>query len=102
MVQEPSTDRNDILTGEIIPPDRTRSRSGIWVSAKTPGSRGFAYAATPRPFVIILALLAFAILLTAILLLLLGTLLIWIPAFGLLLAVVLMSGFVRRHFRRLR
>jgi hypothetical protein len=105
MAQEPSTDRKDVVNGEIIPPDRpdaqpTRSRSGIWISVGTPGS-GFNYAAAPRPFVIILMLLALATLLTVILVLLLGTLLIWIPIFGVLLALALLSGFIRRHFRRL-
>jgi Flp pilus assembly protein TadB len=106
MAQEPDTDRNDAVTGEIIPPDRTHARStrgtpGIRISAKTPGS-GFIYAATPRPFVIVMVLLAFAILLAAILLFLLGTLLIGILAFGVLLTVLLLSRFIRRHFRRLR
>jgi hypothetical protein len=106
MAQEPNTDRNDVVSGEIIPPDRTdaqsrRSRSGIWISVGTPGS-GFSYAAAPRPFVIILVLLALAILLTVILVFLLGTLLIWIPIFGVLVALALLSDFIRRHVRRLR
>ena len=106
MAQEPSTDRKDVVNGEVIPPDRTdaqptRSRSGIWISVGTPGS-GFGYAAAPRPFVIILTLLALAILLTVILVFLLGTLLIWIPIFGALVALALLSGFIRRHFGRLR
>lgn len=105
MTEEPNTDRN-VVSGEIIPPDRTdarptRSRSGIWVSVGTPGS-GFSYAAAPRPFVIILVLLAFAVLLTVILVVLLGTLLIWVSIFGVLVALALLSGFIRRHFGRLR
>ena len=104
MAQEPSTDRKDVVNGEVIPPDRTdaqptRSRSGIWISVG-PGS-GFSYVAAPRPFVIILVLLGLAILLTVILVFLLGTLLIWIPVFGVLVALALLSGFIRRHFGRL-
>jgi hypothetical protein len=106
MAQELNSDRNEVLSGEIIPPDRTdaqpmRGRSGIWISVGSPGS-SFSYAAAPQPFVIILVLLALAILLTLVLLFLLGTLLIWIPIFGVLVALALLSGFVRRHFRRLR
>jgi hypothetical protein len=107
MAQEPDTDRNDVVTGEIIPPDRTDARpthsiSGIWISAKTPGSKGFAYSATPGPLVIILALLALGILLAVTLLFLLGTLLIWIVVFGIFLAALLLAGLVRENFRRLR
>jgi hypothetical protein len=107
MAQEPDTDRNDVVTGEIIPPHRTHarsphSRSGIWISAKTPGSGGFAYSATPGPLAIILALLALGILLAVILLFLLGTLLIGIVVFGVCLAALLLAGFVRGNFRRLR
>jgi hypothetical protein len=105
MAQEPNTDR-EVISGEIIPPDRTdgqpaRGRSGIWISVGTPGN-GFGYAAAPRPLVIILVLVALAILLTVIIVFLLGTLLIWIPLFGVLVALALLSGFVRRHFGRLR
>jgi hypothetical protein len=106
MAQDPNTERNNVVSGEIIPPDRadaqpTRGRSGIWISVGTPGS-GFSSAAAPRPFVIILVLVALAILLTVILVFLLGTLLIWIPLFGVLVALALLSGFIRRHFGSLR
>lgn len=106
MAQQPDAKRDDIVTGEIIPPDRAdaqpaHSRSGIWISVKTPGSGHFA-TATPGPFVIILVLLAFAILLAVLFLFLIGALLIWIPVAALLLAVLLLYGFIRGHFRRLR
>jgi hypothetical protein len=106
MAQEPKSDRNEVLSGEIIPPDRTdarspHGRSGIWISMGTPGS-GFSYAAAPGPLVIILVLLALAILLALIFVFLIGTLLLWIPIFGVLVAVALLSGFARRHFRHLR
>ncbi len=101
MAQELNSDRNDVVSGEIIPPDRTdsqpaRGRSGIWISVGAPGG-GFSYAAAPRPFVIILVLLALAVLLTVILVVLLGTLLIGISIFGALVALALLSGFIRRH-----
>jgi hypothetical protein len=107
MAQGPDTDRNDVVTGEIIPPDRTHapsthSRSGIWISAKRPGSRGFAYSATPGPLAIILALLALGILLAVILLFLLGTLLIGTVVVGVFLAALLLAGLVRGNSRRLR
>jgi hypothetical protein len=107
MAQEPDTDRNHIMTGEIIPPDRTdarptHSRSGIRISAKTPGSSGFAYSATPGPLGIILALLALGILLAVILLFLLSTLLIGTVVVGVFLAALLLAGLVRGNFRRLR
>jgi hypothetical protein len=105
--REPDTDRNDVVTGEIIPPDRTdarptHGRSAIWISAKTPGSKGFSYSATPGPLAITLALLALGILLAVILLFLLGTLLIGIVVFGVFLAALLLAGLVRGNFRRLR
>jgi hypothetical protein len=108
MAQEPMADRDDVVTGpEIIPPDRAHGRSarggsGIWISVKTKGRGRPGYVATPRPFAIILALVALGILLTVILLFLLGALLIWIPVFSLLLAVLLLTGIVRGYFRRLR
>jgi hypothetical protein len=101
-------DRDDVVTGpEIIPPDRARGRSanggsGNLFSVNTKGSRRVGHVATPGPLAVILALVAFCILLTVILMFLLGTLLIWIPLFSLLLAALLLTGIVRGLFRRLR
>jgi hypothetical protein len=91
---------------EVIPPDRTdkraaRGKSGIWIFVERRGEGHHAYVA-PGPFAVILALLVFGILLTAALLFLLGTLLIWIPVLGVLVAVLLLSSLLRGYFRRLR
>ena len=108
MAQGPNAERDNIATdSEIIPLDLARgrsahSRSGVWISVNTPGSGRLAYVATPGPIAIILVLLTLGILLAAILLFVLGTLLLWISVFGVLLAALFLSGIFRGYLRRLR
>jgi hypothetical protein len=95
--------RNDV---EMIRSDRAndgaaRGRSGIWISVNARGDGHHAYVAT-GPFAIILALLALGILLTAAFLFLLGTLPIWIPVLGVIVAVLFLSSLFRGYFQRFR
>jgi hypothetical protein len=86
---------------EIIPPGQATSQSRIWISWQAPGSRG-AYIRMPGPLAIALAILVFGILLGAILIILLGALLVWIPVTIVLVAALVVTARLRTGFRRFR
>ena len=92
---------------EIIPPgrDERRGRGGgdayVWTSFDDRGTHRI-YVARPGPFSIIVALILAGLVLAAIVLLLAGLVLFWIPVVVLVVAALLLSGYVRYYWRRLR
>jgi len=89
---------------EIIPPSRGGGREGasrIWISVDESG-RERIYVARPGPFSIILALLFTGIVIAAVVLVLLGVVLFWIPVAIIIVAALILSGTIRYYWRRLR
>ena len=85
---------------EIIPPDRSRPRSGraqsrVWISIDT--SRGRTGKA-PGLFGVIIAILLVTFVLAVVLMLLLGALLIWVPVVAVVVAAALIAGLLRGRF----
>jgi hypothetical protein len=98
--------RRPAVEPEIIPPDRTgaaRDAKRPWarVSIRTPQG-SYDYAAKPGPVTIMLAILAFGGLAAIVLLILLGTILVLIPALAVLIALLILSAFLGRNARRIR
>ena len=94
---------------EIIPPDRpdrgryreqNRGEQRIWVSL---GRNGFnrVYIARPSPFAMILAALMLGLAGLAVVVVLLGAVLLWLPVTVLVVAGLILSGALRGYFRRL-
>lgn len=88
---------------EIIPPGRAgaKRRSHIWMSIDESGTHRF-YLARPGPFTIFVALVLAGLVVAAIVLLLLGVVLIWIPAVVLIVGALLLSVTIRSYWRRLQ
>ena len=89
---------------EIIPPSRGGGRegaSGIWISVDGNGNERI-YVARPGPFSVILALLFTGIVIAAVVLVLLGVVLFWIPVAIFIIAALLLSGTIRYYWRRLQ
>jgi hypothetical protein len=89
---------------EIIPPDRggrgsahASSRARVFVDTHRTER---IYVATPGPLGIILVALTAGILLTVLFILLLGAFLIWVPLVIFFVAGAIVSGILRRKFRR--
>jgi len=89
---------------EIIPPGRgeRRGERTIWVSLDDQGGTQRIYVAQPGPFAIIAALVIAGLVLAGIVLLLLGLVLFWIPVVILIVAALLLTGYIRYYWRRLR
>jgi hypothetical protein len=112
MPRDPDTGRSEPeqprSEPEIIPPDRGgragRGDGYVWVSTGGQGGqRGQRiYMARPGPFSIILALLIAGLVLAAIVLLLLGLVLFWIPVVIFIVAAVLLAGYTRHYWARLK
>lgn len=91
---------------EIIPPRRDagglNGPSGIWIRIdKRSGGRRVVIA-RPGPLSIILGLILIGLVAALVLLVLAGVVLIWIPVLVATILLVLLSGAVRRHWRRLQ
>jgi len=86
---------------EIIPPDRSGRPDAeyVWTDRR---STHRIYVARPGPFSIILALLIAGLVLGAIVLLLVGLAVIWIPIVVFVVAAVLIAGFSRYYWARFR
>jgi hypothetical protein len=82
---------------EIIPPQRNRAgadpQSHIWVSVDEQGGTQRIYLARPGPFAIIAALAVIGLVVAAIVLVLLGAMLIWIPV-----VIFIISALLLRHY----
>ena len=90
---------------EIIPPDRGGRRDGrghVWTTTDEHGGTHRIYVAQPGPFAIIAALIIAGLVFAGIVLLLLGLVLFWIPVIILVVAALLLVGYIRTHWRRLR
>ena len=89
---------------EIIPPPRpgAQARPHVWIAVDEHGGARRVYVARPGPFAILLALLVFGLILAAVVLVLLGVVLFWIPVAILVVAALLLSGAIRHNWRRLR
>jgi Flp pilus assembly protein TadB len=85
---------------EIIPPDRTEPRSE-WTSFNERGTHRI-YVTRLGPISAIILVLALAGLVAVLLLVLIGTFLIWIPLVALLIAAALISAWWQRIFRGFR
>ena len=91
---------------EIIPPSRNERPSGSYTArirmfVNDDGARHI-YVARLGPLGILLIALMIGILVAFMLVLVLGAFLIWIPLVGLLVAAAIISGSLRRYFRRPR
>jgi hypothetical protein len=96
---------------EILPPERgwhDRAGSGdasreayVWTSRDGGGAQRI-YIARPGPFSIAAALVIVGLVLAAIVLLLLGLVLFWVPVIVLVVAALLLAGYVRSSWRRLQ
>src|SRR5262245_23754645 len=98
--------RQPAVEPEIIPPDRPgaqpageRSRAWLWI--RTRHGR-YDYTARPGPLATALALLAFGCLGGIVLLILLGTFLVLIPALMVCLGLLILSAVLSRNVRRIR
>ena len=90
---------------EIIPPGRGGRRDGrgyVWTATDEHGGTQRIYVAQPGPFAIIAALVIAGLVLAGIVLLLLGLVLFWIPVIVLVVAALLLVGYIRYYWRRLR
>jgi len=82
---------------EIIPPKSGDTRGVIWTSVDERGAHRI-YVARLGPFSVALLLLAIAAIAVVVGILLIGTFLIWIPVFVLLIAGATISAWWRRTF----
>jgi len=92
---------------EIIPPrrDGTGSADGkprIWISVRTDRAGSWSSVASPGPFAAILVLLVVGMLAAVTLLIVLGTVLLWIPVLGLLFALLFLLTNFRGSFKQFR
>ena len=104
---EPPMPERPAAEPEIIPPGRdgprrSDGRSRVWVAIHTRRGGTWSSIASPGPFAIIVALLVVAALAAITVLIVLGTVLLWLPVLGLLFALLFVSGLVRGFFRRPR
>ena len=112
MTRDPNTGRSDSppeqprYEPEIIPPGRDahagRGDGYVWVSTGGQDGARRIYMARPGPFSIIVALLLAALVLTAIVLLLLGFALFLIPVVVFVIAALLVAGYARHYWARLK
>jgi hypothetical protein len=85
---------------EIIPPLRGEARGeSMWHSVDGRGTHRI-YVARLGPFSIAMLLLAIALLAAILVILLIGTILIWIPVVAFLIATAIVSAWWRGAFRR--
>jgi CHASE2 domain-containing sensor protein len=89
---------------EIIPPNHGGAGRGdgyVWVSTGQGGTQRI-YMARPGPFSVIVALLIAGLVLAALVLLLLGFALFFIPVIVFIIAAVLLAGYTRHYWARLK
>jgi Flp pilus assembly protein TadB len=98
MSREPTPPEQPRSEPEIIPPRRPRG-ADIWTSHEERASHRI-YVARIGPFSALLIALALVFAAAIVLLLVIGTFLIWIPIAAVLIAVALISTWWRRTFRR--
>ncbi len=110
------TDRNNEPSGpppeqprsepEIIPPRRdsgaTNGPARLWIRIDERDGVRRVVIARPGPFSIIVALILVGLVAAVALLVLAGVVLIWIPILVATILLVLLSGAVRHHWRRLQ
>jgi hypothetical protein len=87
---------------EIIPPGRNERRGETYVWTAGDGATYRVHVARPSPFAIILVLVVAALALAAIVLLLLGLVLVWIPVAVLVVAALIIAGYIRYYWARLK
>src|SRR4051812_12113081 len=89
---------------EIIPPARSEARFGarerVWVFVDRGGATRRVSVSAPGPFAIILALLIAGFVAAAVLLLLLGMIVVWIPIVVAVIAAFVLSARIRGFWRR--
>jgi hypothetical protein len=85
---------------EILPPLRGEARGeAMWQSADDHGTHRI-YVARLGPFSMAMLLLAMALLAAILVILLIGTILIWIPVVAFVIAIAVVSAWWRGAFRR--
>jgi hypothetical protein len=87
---------------EIIPPParvRFRDRDAIWTSVNERGTHRI-YVTRLGPFSLALLVLGFGLLAALVVVLAIGTFLIWIPLVALLVTATIISALLRQSFRR--
>ena len=96
MVDDPDQPERPRVEPEIIPPDRTQSRSAWRAHAfsETSGTHRV-YVGRLGPFGGILLLIAIVVIAVVLLLAFLGALLLWIPLVALVVVVAALSGLLR-------
>jgi hypothetical protein len=87
---------------EIIPPLRERTDGGVFVFVDRYGNTRRVTFRPPGPLAVIIALALFGVAAAAGLLMLLGFVLVWIPAIAALIAVLALVGYFRRFSWRWR
>lgn len=88
---------------EIIPPDRgDRPPPNAWGGFERSARIHRIYIARPGPFSIFFALLITGLAVAAILLVLLGAVLLWVPVVIFVIAAFMLSGTIRHYWRRLQ
>jgi hypothetical protein len=88
---------------EIIPPGQSGRRSDgyVWTSIERDGAQRI-YVARPGPFSIIFALVIAGLVVAAVMLLLAGLVLFWIPVVVFVIAAFLLAGYSRYYWSRLK
>jgi hypothetical protein len=95
---------NPATEPEIIPPGRDDAglagdKSRLWIAVRTRRVGAWRSVPTFGPFAVILVLLVVGMLAAVTLLILLGTILLWIPVLAVLFALLFVAGVLRGHFR---
>ncbi len=87
---------------EIIPPPDERTEGGVFVFVDRYGNTRRVTFRPPGPFAVMIALALFGVAAAAGLLMLLGFVLVWIPAVIALIAALALVGYIRRFSWRWR
>jgi hypothetical protein len=85
---------------EVIPPDRSGRRDGIWISVDENGGSRRVYLARPSPFAIIVGLAILALIAMVMLIVLLSVAVIWIPVVIVLVAAFVLTVAFRQYWQR--
>jgi len=105
MANRPTDGRDKLSEPEIMSPDRLRGEhlrgtSHIWVSIEQGGHRRL-YIRQPGLFTVILLVLLFGVVMTAVLAIFLGTFLILVPVVIVIVFAMIVAGMMRVYFNRL-
>jgi len=105
MANRPTDGRDKLSEPEIMSPDRLRGEhlrgtSHIWVSIEQGGHRRL-YIRQPGLFTVILLVLLFGVVMTAVLAIFLGTFLILVPVVIVIVFAMIVAAMMRVYFNRL-